>query len=87
MIVNWTVNYELDFSEEDIKSIASQALEKNWNDDMILYAIYTFVEKRYDTELYFAWGVEQTKIIYDEIRRRMGGVQISMFDKENENEI
>lgn len=83
MIVKWTVDYELDFYEEDIKSIAYQALEKNWSDGMIYTAINTFVESRYDTEVYFAWGVEQTKLIYNEVRRRMGGVQISMFDKED----
>lgn len=83
MTVNWTVDYELDFSEEDIKSIASQALEKNWSDGMIYTAINTFVERRYDTDLYFAWGAEQTKIIYNEVRRHMGGKQISMFDKED----
>ena len=82
MTLEWTVDYSVEFPEEKIECILEKLRHRYINDNVI-NDLVTDVACGFDDEIYYAWGEEQTKKVTNEIKRRLGGVQLSMFDNEN----
>lgn len=82
MTLEWTVDYSVEFPEEKIERIIDQ-LGHKYTNDYVINDFVTTVASCFDDEIYYAWGEEQTKKVTNEIKRRLGGVQLSMFDNEN----
>ena len=82
MVLEWTVNYSVEFPEEKIECILEK-LGRKYTNDYVISDLVTDMACCFDDEIYYAWGEEQTKKVTDEIKRRLGGVQLSMFDNEN----
>jgi hypothetical protein len=55
--------------------------EDGWNYNRLIGSIKDVV-MGFDDSDYYAWGEEQTKEVINEVKRRVGGVQLSMFDNE-----
>lgn len=79
MTLDWTVEYSVEFPEEKIERIIDQ-LGHKYTNDYVINDFVTTVASCFDDEIYYAWGEEQTKQVTNEIKRRLGGVQLSMFD-------
>lgn len=66
MIINWTVELETDFPDEEIDAIVDDAIAKNWDESQIRAAIFNVVIG-FDDEFYFTWGEKQTDEVYKEV--------------------
>lgn len=81
MTLEWDVHVIAEFPEEDIDQFVQEFRENGWDDRKVIARIIGTVMGFEDFE-YYNWGVEQTSAVKDEIKRRLGGVQLSMFDDE-----
>ena len=79
MTLDWTVEYSVEFPEEKIECILEK-LGRKYTNDYVINDLVTDVACGFDDEIYYAWGEEQTQKVTNEIKRRLGGVQLSMFD-------
>lgn len=79
MKVEWTLHYSTEFPEEELERICNYFRHNQWNRikamDMIQEVVMGF-----DDDVYFAWDYSQSEMVYNEILRRIGGVQLSMFN-------
>ena len=81
MVVEWTEPYTVDFPDDEILRICDMVREEGYDEAKVYCEIIDIVAG-FDDYYYYAWGAEQTKEVLDEIKRRVVGVQISMFDEE-----
>jgi len=85
MVVEWTEPYTVDFPDDEILRICEMVRQDGYDEAKVIHEIIEVTEG-FDDYDYYAWGTEQTKEVLDEIKHRVGGVQLSMFDEEeNEN--
>ena len=81
MIVEWTEPYAVDFPDDEILRICNMVREEGYDEEKVILEIIGVTEG-FDDYNFYAWGTEQTKEVLDEIKHRIGGVQLSMFDEE-----
>ena len=81
MKVEWDVHYEIDYPEDDIQDIIKVVENEGWNERKVASFIHDTICS-FDDEYYYAWDREQTLQVLNEIKHRVGGTQLSMFDKE-----
>ena len=79
MIVEWDVPMAVEFSEKELTKIVSSIQKDGWDYNRLIRSIKDVVEG-FDDSDYYAWGEDQTKEVINEIKRRVGGVQLSMFN-------
>lgn len=84
MVLEWTELYTVDFPDDEILRICEMVRQDGYDEAKVILEIIGVTEG-FDDYDYYAWGTEQTKEVLDEIKHRVGGVQLSMFDEE-ENE-
>jgi hypothetical protein len=81
MILEWDVPMVVEFPEEELTKMVKSMQEDGWNYNRLIGSIKDVV-MGFDDSDYYAWGEEQTKEVINEVKRRVGGVQLSMFDNE-----
>lgn len=81
MILEWDVPMVAEFPEEELTKMVNSVQENGWDYDRLIGFIKDVV-MGFDDSDYYAWGEEQTKEVINEVKRRIGGVQLSMFDNE-----
>lgn len=70
MVLNWTVECNVEFPEAEIDEIVKEAKEKGWNDDRIRTVIL-YVVDGFDDYDYWTWNSDQTDKVLEEIHRRL----------------
>ena len=84
MKVTWTKTISFDFAEADIIKIVNKLGENSHiTDDDIDEEIYEELST-YSDEIYYGATIETYEIIRKEIKKRLGGYQLSMFDDDFE---
>ncbi len=78
MILEWNTPMVVEFPEEELTRIVNLIREKGWDYNRLVRSINDVVAC-FDDSDYYAWGEDQTKEVINEIKRRIGGVQLSMF--------
>ena len=81
MILEWNVPMTVEFPEEELEKIVNSIQEDGWDYNRLVDSIDDVV-MGFDDSDYFAWSEEQTKEVVNEVKRRIGGVQLSMFNNE-----
>ena len=79
MTLEWTIHMTSDFPDHVINYLCDLVRKEGYNEDTLIREINEEVLCFEDDE-YYAWGVAQTKAVLDEIKRRVGGIQLSMFN-------
>jgi hypothetical protein len=79
MILEWDVPMFAEFPEEELTKLVDSIQENGWDYDQLVKAIKGVVNG-FEDDVYYSWGREQTDEVINEIKRRIGGVQLSMFD-------
>lgn len=82
MIVEWTSAHSVEFEDWAIENITNEARRKGWGSKAIIDAIEEYCRGWDDCD-YYALTDEAFEQVLHEIQRRLGGYQLSMFDKEN----
>lgn len=77
MKLKWTVEVEAEYEERDMNRLCA-ALKVGATDEDLILTIENHAE--YLDFSYDAWGEEQTQTVLKEVKRRVGGIQLSMFD-------
>lgn len=85
MTVEWTSTHIADFDDEALERIVANATAKRWNDEEIISEIEEECRGWDDCD-YYALNEDATNQILEVIHKRMGGYQMSMFDKEDEED-
>ena len=85
MIVEWTSTHIVEFEDEVIEEITNVASRKHWDRSAIIDAIENHCQGWDDCD-YYALTDEAIEQVLHEIQQRLGGYQLSMFDKENMRE-
>jgi len=79
MELTWTVDCYAQFPEDKLNYIVDK-MRKKWNENaarnMILQIVCGF-----EDDVYYNWGETQTDEVLIEVLKRIGGVQLSMFDE------
>ena len=70
MVLEWTIDCNVDFPDVEIDGIVKEAKENEWNDDRIRTAILSVVEG-FDDYDYYTWDRDQTNEVLEEIHRRL----------------
>lgn len=81
MILEWDVPMSAEFPEEDLTTLVDSIEENGWDYNQLVESINDVV-LGFEDDVYYTWGAKQTEAVINEIRRRIGGVQLSMFDNE-----
>ena len=81
MILEWDVPMVVEFPEEELTEMVDSVQEDGWDYNRLVRSIKDVVMGFEDSD-YYAWSEEQTEEVINEIKRRVGGVQLSMFDDE-----
>ena len=81
MTLEWNVPMVTDYPEDDLTDIIKSVQEHGWDEEKVIAYINDTVSGFEDC-IYYNWGHEQTMEVVNEIKRRLGGVQLSMFDEE-----
>ena len=84
MTLEWDVHMYTEYPEEDLEDLVNSVREHGWDDHKIVESINNTV-LGFEDEIYYNWGHEQTMTIVNEVKNRLGGVQLSMFDDEVSN--
>ena len=80
MEVTWTKEISFDFAEADIIKIINRLEKKSpITDDDIDEEISEELSS-YDDEIYYGTTIETYEIIRKEIKKRLGGYQLSIYD-------
>lgn len=79
MTLEWTIHMTADFPDDTINYLCDLVRTEGYNENILISEINEEVLGFEDDE-YYAWGVDQTKAVLDEVKRRVGGVQLSMFN-------
>ena len=80
MTLEWNVPMVTDYPEDDLTDIIKSVQEHGWDEEKVIAYINDTVSGFEDC-IYYNWGNEQTMEVVNEIKRRLGGVQLSMFDE------
>jgi hypothetical protein len=83
MTLEWTVEYTVDFPEEELEHICDILRQEGYSDRYAVDLIREVIMGFEDDE-YYAWSTKQTQEVMNEIKRRIGGIQLSMFDDKEE---
>ena len=70
MVLEWTIDCNVDFPDAEIDEIVEEAKENEWNDDRIRTAILSVVDG-FDDYDYWTWSSDQTDKILEEVHRRL----------------
>ena len=81
MTLEWTTYNCVEFPDSDIERICDKVRKNKWDTQIIRYEVLRTVDGFDDCD-YYRWSEDQTKEVINEIKRRIGGVQLSMFDKD-----
>lgn len=81
MTLEWNVPMVADYPEDDLTDIIKSVQEHGWDEEKVIAYINDTVSGFEDC-IYYNWGHEQTMEVVNEIKQRLGGVQLSMFDEE-----
>ena len=81
MTLEWNVPMVADYPEDDLTDIIKSVQEHGWDEEKVIAYINDTV-LGFEDCVYYNWGHEQTMEVVNEIKRRLGGVQLSMFDEE-----
>ena len=81
MTLEWNVPMVIDYPEDDLTDIIKSVQEHGWNEEKVITWIDDTVSGFEDC-IYYNLGHEQTMEVVNEIKQRLGGVQLSMFDEE-----
>jgi len=79
MEITWTTMHSIVISDDDIDQIVEEAIKYRLDDDGIEGCIEEWARGLDDSD-YYSWDESATKQLMKEIHKRMGGVQLSMFD-------
>ena len=79
MILEWDVPMIAEFPEEELTKLVNSIQENGWDYDQLVRSIKEVVTE-FEDDVYYSWGREQTAEVINEIKRRMGGVQLTMFN-------
>lgn len=81
MILEWDVPMVAEFPDEELIDIIKTIQKDGWNEEKAI-AYIDDVISGFEDGIYYNWGREQTMEVLNEIKQRLGGVQLSMFDEE-----
>jgi hypothetical protein len=81
MILEWDVPMFAEFPEAELTKMVNAIQKDGWDYNRLVKSIKGVVVE-FDDDVYYSWGEEQTAEVIDEVKRRIGGVQLSMFDDE-----
>ena len=81
MVLEWTVDLAADFSDDVINRLSDMVREQGYDKQKLISEIDDEV-CGWDDSIYNQWGTDQTEEVIKEVLRRVGGIQLSMFDKE-----
>ncbi len=81
MEITWTTTHYEVIPEYVLNHLCEDFQEDGYDEDILRNEINNVVSGWEDGS-YYAWGEEQTNLVVAEVKRRVGGIQISMFDKE-----
>ena len=81
MILEWNVPMVVDFPEGELEKLVNSTQENGWDYNRLVRSINDVVIA-FEDDTYCNWGCEQTAEVIDEVKRRIGGIQLSMFDDE-----
>ena len=79
MTLEWTTTNIVEFPDYEIEAIC-QAIRNNDYSVSNIRDLVLGVVDGFDDSDYCVWGEDQTKEVIKEIKRRIGGVQLSMFN-------
>ena len=79
MVLKWTTQHAVVFPEEDIERICELTRERCYEGSQIREAVID-TAMGFDDCDYYGWGEDQTQEVIREIKRRLGGIQLSMFN-------
>jgi len=82
MRLEWDVHMVVDYPEDDIEDTCRYVRENGW-DDAAIVSMITDTVMGFDEQDYCNWDHDQTMAVVDEIKRRVGSIQLSMFDGED----
>lgn len=78
MILEWDAPMVAEFPEGELTKIVNSIQKNGWDYNRLVNSIKEVVTE-FDDDIYYTWGEEQTAEVINEVRRRIGGVQLSMF--------
>jgi hypothetical protein len=84
MIVEWSIPYDAEVPEWLMQEMIKYIRDYNLDEAEIKYMIDDMLW-RLDREYYEGWNDSATEQVYEEIQRRLIGVQLSMFDSDSED--
>lgn len=86
MIVEWSIPYDAEVPEWLIEELTDyiRKYKGSSSETEIKYIIDDTIYNL-DREYYEGWNDSATEQVYDEIQRRLVGVQLSMFDSDSED--
>lgn len=79
MTLEWTVDFVADFPDDVINRLCDMVRQDGYDEKALCHEIMNEI-CGWDDDVYYQWGTEQTKEVLDEVKRRVGGVQLSVFD-------
>lgn len=79
MIVEWVSTNIVDFPDDKLDEIVKEVNKTGWDKDKVTKMIMEVVSEFDDLD-YYAWDESAEKQVIKEIKRRVGGVQLSMFN-------
>lgn len=80
MTLEWTTTNIVEFPENEIETICQAIRNNDYSTSNIRDLVIDVVEGFEDVD-YYVWGEDQTQEVIKEIKHRIGGVQLSMFDE------
>ena len=81
MILEWNVPMVADYPEDDLTDIVKSIQEYGWDEEKVIAYVNDTVSG-FEDSIYYNWTHEQTMEVVNEVKHRLGGVQLSMFDNE-----
>lgn len=79
MTLEWTTYNCIEFPDSDIERICDYVYENGW-DSVKVHSMIDDVVVGFDDCDYYVWGEDQTQKVMQEIKRRLGGIQLTMFN-------
>ena len=80
MTLEWTTTNIVEFPENEIEAICQAIRNADYSASNIRDLVLGVVDG-FDDSDYCVWGEDQTQEVIKEIKHRIGGVQLSMFDE------
>lgn len=80
MVLKWTVEMVADFPDDEIDRICDLMRQEGYDPAVLCREILEVV-MGFEDDVYYTWDAEQTKAVINEVKRRLGGVQLNMFEE------